>query len=472
MILRIILIIAALIPTQAHADSRDALTVPATQAQITLSFSPVVKKASPAVVNIYTRRTVQVRSQMISPFMMDPMFRPFFGGDMGFGAMPRERVVRSLGSGVIVNADGTVVTSHHVIKDTDEITVVLADKSEYEATVVKVDAQSDLAVLKIPAKDPLPFLALRDSDTLEVGDLVLAIGNPFGIGQTVTQGIVSALARQAQGVSDYQFFIQTDAAINPGNSGGALVDSEGRLVGVNTAIYSTSGGSNGVGFAIPANMVQAVLSGKVSQGNVVHPWFGLNVQPITPEIANSLGMAKPEGVLVQEAYKDGPAQKAGILAGDIIQTVDGKPVHSEQDLNFRAATSRIGQPVAVGVYRAGQVLLLDVVPVAPDAAALMPNMVLLEGKHPLAGLTVADLTPGLAAQMGLATEQRIGVVVVKGRQVKPVGMAMRAGDIILEVNGAPVSSVAQLRRLLADRAAGWKISFRRGNAVMTLAVVS
>ena len=249
--------------------------------------------------NIFARGHVTVTDNA-SPFANDPFFRQFFGQqNFAFGGRPREAVISSLGSGVIIKPDGLIVTSFHVIKDAQEITVVLSDKREFDAKVVLRDPQSDLAFLKIDAGAPLPYLELRDSDTLEVGDLVLAIGNPFGVGQTVTNGIVSGLARKAAGVSDYQFFIQTDAAINPGNSGGALVDMGGRLIGINTAIYSNSGGSLGIGFAIPANMVRSLLGSKVAGGRVVHPWLGLAVQQVTPEIAESLGIKSSQGVIVK-----------------------------------------------------------------------------------------------------------------------------------------------------------------------------
>ncbi|MEX1147469.1 MAG: trypsin-like peptidase domain-containing protein, partial [Sphingomonadales bacterium] len=241
--------------------------VPQSQADVQLSFAPVVKAVTPAVVNIYTRRVVRSDPQA-SPFFDDPFFRRFFGDGPAMGT-PRERVQRSLGSGVIVSADGIIVTSHHVIGEADQITVALYDRREFEAEVVLSDESTDLAVLRIDTEgEELPHLELRDSDTLEVGDLVLAIGNPFGVGQTVTSGIVSAVARTNVGVSDYQFFIQTDAAINPGNSGGALVTLDGKLAGINTAIYSRTGGSIGIGFAIPSNMVGSVVVAAVTDGKV------------------------------------------------------------------------------------------------------------------------------------------------------------------------------------------------------------
>ena len=233
--------------------------VPNSQAEIKLSFAPLVKKVAPAVVNIFTRKTVTQRS--FSPLFDDPFFRRFFGGQLRKSPKSRKKVQNSLGSGVIVKSDGIVITNHHVIKGAEEITVVLSDRREFGAEIIVSDKRTDLAILKIrELNDELPFLALRDSDDLEVGDLVLAIGNPFGVGQTVTSGIVSALARTQVGINDLNFFIQTDAAINPGNSGGALVSLDGKLVGINSAIYSKGGGSVGIGFAIPTNMVRTVFN--------------------------------------------------------------------------------------------------------------------------------------------------------------------------------------------------------------------
>ncbi|CAN0480566.1 unnamed protein product, partial [Discosporangium mesarthrocarpum] len=283
--------------TSAMPTSAQVKRVPASKAEISLSFAPLVKSAAPAVVNIYTRRVV--RARRISPLFNDPFFRRFFGNQFAPGNRQNQRVQNSLGSGVIVSADGLIVTNHHVIDKADEITVVLTDRREFEAEVVTRDEGTDLAVLRIKANnEKLPFLKLRDSDTLEVGDLVLAIGNPFGVGQTVTSGIVSALARTARGVSDFGFFIQTDAAINPGNSGGALIALDGGLVGINTAIYSRGGGSNGIGFAIPSNMVATVIGSAVSGGQVVRPWLGARGQTVNADLARSLGLSRPSGVLV------------------------------------------------------------------------------------------------------------------------------------------------------------------------------
>ncbi|MGH7088404.1 MAG: trypsin-like peptidase domain-containing protein, partial [Stellaceae bacterium] len=289
---------------------------PPTREAIRLSFAPIVKVAAPAVVNVYSRRVVRQQ-----PLFDDPVFRQFFGDNSPFGRA-RERVQSSLGSGVIVDPSGLIVTNDHVVKEAQQIRVVLSDRREFEAKVLLADARADLAVLKIdPHGAALPALALGDSDRLEVGDLVLAIGDPFGVGQTVTSGIVSALARSA-GVSDFRSFIQTDAAINPGNSGGALVDLDGRLVGINTAIFSQSGGSIGIGFAIPAAMLRPMLQAALHGGRIVRPWLGASGQPVTAEIAPTLGLAHPEGVLVKDVAADSPAAKAGLHIGDVILDVE------------------------------------------------------------------------------------------------------------------------------------------------------
>src|SRR5919108_5063110 len=295
-IARIGLIVAALMPLPALAQD----TVPTSTQQINLTFAPVVKQVAPAVVNIYTKKVV--KQQALSPFFDDPFFKQFFGDEFNFGRS-RERIQNALGSGVIVEADGLVVTNNHVIEGADEIRVVLNDGREFEAKLIAQEEQMDLALLRIETKGAkLPTLPFRDSDDLEVGDLVLAIGNPFGVGQTVTSGIVSGLARTRTGINDFGFFIQTDAAINPGNSGGALVTTDGKLVGINTAIFSKTGGSVGIGFAIPSNIVRAVVDAEASGGKLVRPWLGVTGEALTAEIAESLGIERPGGVVVKELF--------------------------------------------------------------------------------------------------------------------------------------------------------------------------
>ena len=329
--------------TDTHSIGPKEKSLPSSGQEISLSYAPLVKRAAPAVVNIFTKRVVRSTQ---SPFLTDPFFRQFFGEDVfNFGA-PRKRIENSLGSGVIVKPDGIVVTNYHVIKKAEEIRVVLSDRRELAAKVILTDEKTDLAILHLRNVDnPLPFLKLRNSDDLEVGDLVLAIGNPFGVGQTVTGGIVSALARAAEGVSDFSFFIQTDAAINPGNSGGALITMDGQLVGVNTAIYSQSGGSQGIGFAIPSNMVARIIENAIQGAKVVRPWFGASNQSLTADLAASLGLKRPIGVLINELYPSGPAEIAGLAPGDVVVKIDGKDVTGPKVLRFHIATLKIGRKI-------------------------------------------------------------------------------------------------------------------------------
>jgi Do/DeqQ family serine protease len=375
--------------------------------------------------------------------------------------MPRERVVSSLGSGVIVKPEGTIVTSYHVIEGAEDIVVVLSDRCEFEAKVSVRDEQYDLAVLTVDTKgEQLPSLPLRDSDSLEVGDLVLAIGNPFGVGQTVTHGIVSAIARSSVNVNDFSFFIQTDAAINPGNSGGALVDLQGRLTGIPTAIYTRSGGSNGIGFAIPANMVRAVLAGEQRDGRVIKPWLGASYQPLTLELADSLDLPSPRGVLVGEVYENGPADKGGLHSGDVIFAINDQPVDDVQALRFRTAIAEVGKPLNISIMRDGEKLVLPITlmlpPDKPDR-----DIRQLKGYNPLKGVTVANLNPALAMELNMNPSES-GVVVVLDH------FKFRSGDVIISLNGTPVDSTQQLATLLEKPSNAWRIDFKRDDRMLSL----
>jgi Do/DeqQ family serine protease len=446
-----------------------AQVVPQSRAEIDLSFAPLVKRVSPAVVNVFTKRVV--REQARSPFANDPFFQRFFGDRFSFG-MPRERVQNSLGSGVIVGSSGIIVTNNHVIAEGDSFTVALADRREFEAEVLLADERTDLAVLKIdPGAEQLPTLEFGDSDGLEVGDLVLAIGNPFGVGQTVTSGIVSALARTQVGVTDYQFFIQTDAAINPGNSGGALVTMDGRLVGVNTAIFSRSGGSIGIGFAIPANMVRLVVASAQdgTNGRVERPWFGASVQTVTSELAQSLGLDRPGGALIGDIYPDGPADRAGLSTGDVVRKLDVHDIVDENALRYRLATREIGSSVPVEYLRGGSVrtgaLRLTAPPERPAR-----DVTQLDGPHPFSGATVANLSPALAEEIRLDPMLSGVVVTAIVRRSAANRLGVQPGDIILGVNDQRVESVDDLEGALAQGGRSWQVSVRRGDQVFNTTV--
>ena len=434
--------------------SASARQVPESMAEVKLSFAPVVERAAPAVVNVYTKRVVQQRS----PFAGDPFFERFFGG--GFDA-PRERVQNSLGSGVIVSPDGVVVTNNHVIEGMTEIKVVLNDRREYNAELVLADPQTDLAVLRITPDESLPYLTFANSDSLHVGDIVLAIGNPFGVGQTVTNGIVSALARTAVSVSDYQFFIQTDAAINPGNSGGALVDTAGRLVGVNTAIYSRSGGSNGIGFAIPSRLVQQVINSAVDGSALVRPWIGASTSTVTSDLAKALKLDRPAGAIVDDTWMQGPADIGGIKPGDVIIEVDGEPVYDAQTLQYRIGVKSDKETAQVGYVRDGKVRRAELsLALPPETPTRDPRE--LEGEHPLNGVTVDNLSPRYNEELGIDPLSK-GVVVA---EVSPRSFAarrgLRPGHKIVSVNGREVKTAAELAREIMKPGTRWEIELDTG----------
>ena len=459
---RIAFLLLLLFAAPALAQTR---VPPQNREQMQISFAPVVKKTAPAVVNVFSRRTVQTGG---SPIFNDPIFRRFFGENAPFGG-PTERVQRSLGSGVIVAPDGTIVTNHHVIKDAEEVTVVLADRREFEAKILRSDERVDLAVLKIDTHgEKLPYLELRDSDELEVGDLVLAIGDPFGVGQTVTSGIVSALARTGVGVSDFRFFIQTDAAINPGNSGGALVSLDGKLVGINTAIYSRSGGSIGIGFAIPSLMVKTVLASGPN-GRIVRPWIGASGQPVTAELAASLGLPRPVGVLLKDVAPNSPAAKGGLRVGDVVESINGHEVEDLESLRFRVATLPVGSTARLVAYRAGTQRDVDIVLAAPPEDPPR-DVTAVRGNNPLAGATVGNLSPALADELGIDTTAR-GVIVLKVDGASPAGrLQFTIGDIIAVINGRQITDAAMLSRLLAEPTRQWQITIRRGGKALRLTV--
>ncbi len=443
--------LAAALAASVQAAGAQERQVPNSLGQVQLSFAPVVQRVAPAVVNVYAARVVENNN----PFLADPFFRQFFG------AVPREQVQRSLGSGVIIDAKGLVVTNYHVIEGASQVKVALADKREFDADIVLKDQRSDLAVLRIKdANERFPTLQFANSDELQVGDVVLAIGDPFGVGQTVTHGIVSALARTQVGISDYQFFIQTDAAINPGNSGGALVDLSGRLVGINSAIYSRSGGSQGIGFAIPANIVRVVVaSAEGGSGAVKRAWLGAKLQEVTPEIAESLGLKRPSGALVASVVPGGPAARAGLKAGDLIATIDGVAVEDPNAFDYRFATKPLGGTAQLGLVRQGHEV---VVPVALQALPDTPREeIAIKNRSPFLGATVAYLSPALADELRLDPQSE-GVVVTDVAAGSPAqSFGFQKGDVVVSVNNQKMGKPADLERVTAAGGRSWRITINR-----------
>lgn len=424
--------------------------VPTSRAQLELSYAPLVRSASPAVVNVYTKKTVQRRRTM---------------EEMFFGVRPgtrggQQKVQNSLGSGVIVGEEGVIITNNHVIEGADEFLVVLSDRREYPAELVLADDRTDLAVLRIDTGgEPLPALKYADTRNVEVGDIVLAIGNPFGVGQTVTTGIISATARTDVGISDYAFFLQTDAAVNPGNSGGALINTRGDLVGVNTAIFSRSGGSNGIGFAIPSEMVRRVVDAAVNEGTIVRPWLGLKGQSVTFDIAKAQGLDRPVGVLISEVYEDSPTDKAGLRRGDLVLEIDGREVFDERGLKFLAATLSPGDTTRLKVLRGGRERFLSVVLQAPPGAQ-DAQVVEITGINPFAGAYAAEISPRYAEEAGLDPFQS-GVLVAKIKRRSYARRYVQPGDIIRRINGRMIKTLDDLDAAIGVSAESWAIEIER-----------
>ncbi len=433
---------------------------PESRSQVQLSFAPVVRAAAGSVVNVYGARVEKNRRMVV----MDEFFRRFFGEQAP--NMAPDRTQRSLGSGVIVDASGLVVTNHHVIENMTEVKVSLSDRREVEAEIVLRDPRADLAVLKLKGSAPYRAIQTGDADALEVGDLVLAIGNPFGVGQTVTQGIVSGLARTNIGVTESGYFIQTDAAINPGNSGGALVDMQGRLVGINSAIYSQSGGSVGIGFAIPANMVRAVVaSAKAGAKTMQRPWLGASLQKVSPDIAEGLGLDPPTGALVVLVRDKSPAEAAGLRRGDVILEVDSRVVDDPDAFGWRFALKGVTGETPVTINRAGkrQVLTLGLQspPEIPARDPVRPR-----GRIPFSGATFVNASPAVADEMRLDASEGVVVTDVEpGTTAERVGL--QKGDVVLSINGDRVGSTRELDRMMRAGAGAWQVSINRGGQVLT-----
>ncbi len=437
-----------------------AQTVPSSSADIAQSFSPVVKATAPAVVNIYATRVVE---QKASPFAGDPVFEQFF---QGFGTS-QPRVQNSLGSGVVLTADGIVVSNYHVVGQATEIRVVLNDRREYAATVVLGDEAADLAVLKLQGATDLPFVPLRNSDEIEVGDLVLAIGNPFGVGQTVSQGIVSGLARSTLQLGNGSgYFIQTDAAINPGNSGGALVDTKGRLVGINTAILTRSGGSQGIGFAIPANLVASIVKQAESGATAFQrPWAGLAGQAMDASLAESLGLAHPDGVLVSDLHPASPFAAAGIRKGDVILSLGGEPTNTPQEIMFRLASLGLGSETQIDWLRDGTpmsaMVTLAVAPDTPDRQATT-----VSADVALNGLSVALINPAVTAELDLPLNAT-GVVVTDAQAIA-ARAGLQRGDIVTSINGTAIATPADVVTAANAPSRVWSLDLVRAGQAMRL----
>ena len=452
-----VLILAALAAGPA-ASAQAVRAVPSSQAQVQLSYAPVAARASPAVVNVYAQRLTRT-------IVADPRFAQY-GIMLG---VPKEQVEKSLGSGVLVRSDGVIVTNHHVIDGADARKVVLDDRREFDAHVLLDDPHSDLAVLRIDTKgEKMPTLAFANTNALQVGDVVLAIGNPYGLNQSVSSGIVSALSRTGVGINDYSYFIQTDAPINRGNSGGALVDMQGNLVGINTAIFSQNGDSAGLGFAIPAEMVRRVVESAFAGGKLVRPWLGVKGQAVTQDLARSMGMAKPTGVLVSDLYPGAAAARAGLKRGDVVLAVNGVTVNDESGLKYQAATQKPGGTIKLDVLRAGQRVSINAT--AEGAPRAAPNAMEVTGRNPFDGARLVTLSPGVAEDAGIDPFASGVFIQALNGAGAAARIGFKPGDVISDINGQPVRTTADVDRIMKTAAPGWRIGVQRGGQRSEIAV--
>jgi len=450
--------------TDIYADtpeiSRDSIDILTKTGKAMAEIAEAIK---PVVVNISTTKIEKISGSPFAPFFDDPFFRRFFG-DRFHQEQPRERKVASLGSGVIVSPDGFILTNSHVVKDADEINVLLPDKREFKGKIIGIDTKTEIAVIKIDAKD-LPIIVWGDSDKLRVGEIVLAIGNPYGLNQTITMGIVSAVGRANVGIAEYEDFIQTDAAINPGNSGGALVNAKGELIGINTAIFSTTGGYQGIGLAIPSNMAKIVMESLIKKGKVIRGWLGVTIQPITPELARQFNLKEDYGALVGDVIEGSPAEEAGMKRGDVIIEYNGKKVDEPYYLRNNVANTPPGETIELKVIRNGETqtvkVTIDELPADVQATAAK------EYKNIMKGVSVRDLTPELSQQLNIPAK-------VKGVMVTDIAAGSRAegklmeGDIIQEINKKPVGNLKDYESIVSGIKADEKVLivvFRRGTSV-------
>ncbi len=459
------LVVLVAMPAQGPAGGAQRREVPKSRQMVQYSFAPVVRKSAPAVVNVYVSSRVR---NFVNPFVGDPFFEHFFGESFG---LPQERVQRSLGSGVIVGTDGVIVTNAHVVKarGETEIRVALADKREFDAKILLRDEKNDIAVLKIEVTgQSFDYLEFEDSDSLEVGDLVLAIGNPFGVGQTVTSGIVSALARSGIGKGNSSVFIQTDAAINPGNSGGALVDVAGKLVGINTLIYSRSGGSVGIGFAIPSNLVRLYVESARTGRRVAQPWIGARLEDVNRELAEGLGLNRASGALVARIDSNGPAAKAGLQAGDVIMRVDGFEVDDARAALYRLTTRGIGNTAELSVMRRGRITSVQV-PLAEPPQPGPDDVRNLSGSHPFDGARVMNLLPGVADELGIDETEGVAILSVRPRSYA-ARLSLRPRDVIVSVQERRITSIRDLEQILQERPRVWVLGIKRAGRLLNVQV--
>jgi len=404
------------------------------------AMAEIAEAVKPAIVNISTTRTLKIQGR--DPFFDDPFFKRFFGDQF---RMPKERKTAGLGSGVIVSLDGYILTNYHVIKNADEIKVLLSDKRDFKGKVVGTDPKTEIAVIKIEATN-LPTIKWGDSHRLKVGEIVLAIGNPYGLNQTVTMGIVSAVGRANVGIAEYEDFIQTDTAINPGNSGGALVNVKGELVGINTAIFSTSGGYQGIGLAIPSNMAKDVMESLISKGKVVRGYLGVSVQRITPDLAKQFNLKEEKGALIGDIVEGSPAEKAGLQRGDIITAYDGKKIDEPYQLRNMVANTSPGKEVEIKIIRENTTKAIRVVIV--EQPIEMQKISKGEYDNLLNGVTVQNLTPEIYRKLNLPKRLN-GVIVSDIDEDSPAATILTQGDIIQEINRKKITSVKDYEDIVA-----------------------
>jgi serine protease Do len=432
--------------SQISSKSLDILT------QLSDAQSEVAAVATPSVVNISTMRVIKSRDEAPFDLFDDPFFRRFFGDQFPHPNIPKEHKEQSLGSGVIVSEDGYIVTNNHVIEKGQEIKVLLSNKKDYNAKLIGADPKTDIAVIKIDGKG-LTALPWGDSNKLKVGEIVFAIGNPFGLNQTVTMGMISAVGRANVGIADYEDFIQTDAAINPGNSGGALINARGELIGINTAILSRTGGYQGIGFAVPSTMARQVMDSLVKYKKVVRGWLGVSIQEVTSDLAEEFGVKDLKGALVSGVIKGSPAEKAAIKQGDVILQYNGKVVEDTGHLRNMVSQTPIGTKVHVKLLRQKKEVEVDVVIAElPKKMAEAPSRNTEESEEnqeessALTGLVVRELTPDLAARLGI-DENENGVVVVKvDTDSKLFEAGIRPGDIVLQINQKNIATIEDYKK--------------------------